>query len=51
MSLGQDLLICLSFTRVFMLGCRSDLKRTWMTFLADATQGEGVFEVGQDVLC
>lgn len=29
----------------------SSVKWVWATFLGDATQGKGIFEVGQDVLC
>lgn len=41
----------LNFSYAFVCVCFSCLKGVWAMFLGDATQGESVFEVGQDVLC
>lgn len=49
--MSLDHLSFVHFSYVFLCVCFSSLKGVWATFLGDATQGEGIFEVGQDVLC
>lgn len=48
---GSLIVSFVHFSYALVCVCFSSLKRVWAMFLGDATQGEGIFEVGQDVLC